>query len=242
MSVLEIAKTLMRIQSSSKADTPEPPTQEPIQSPNEISSILPIDRPFPTFDDRSAMWATIDFPEHIWSHPAIDEYVDALAKRYSGGTVLFRSFQMPEHPVLDWYLPRQFHNSNFFEKFWSTPTPSRFFQPADPALNYYLKADQFTIFNQDLPLMLAGTLASLHFSGGAYSHSRGLGAVSKQLGEAAAAELIADDFDETQCFTSSVRWSDFSMMSPGISPSSSSPNHKDSSIVYWRPTRTNTVG
>lgn len=157
------------------------------------------------------MWASLDFPEHCWSHPAVDEYVAALRSRYANGSVLFHSFQMPEHPVLDWYLVRRFHDSGFFERFWSAPTPSRFFQPADPSLNYFASYGPHCIFSQGSPFYLAGDLASLHFSGGAYSRSQGLGMLSKELGEAAAHELLADEYEHVLVFASGVRWSDFFM-------------------------------
>lgn len=163
----------------------------------------------PTFEDRAAMWAGIDFLEHCWDHPSVDEYVHALRSRYANGSVLFHSFRLPEHPVLDWYLTRQLHDSNFFERFWSTPTPSLFFPSADPALNYYLSHGPQNIFDHSSPFFLAGGLAGIHFCGGAYSLSNGFGIRSKQLGDAAANELIGDDFEDTLCFTSNAPWSDF---------------------------------
>jgi hypothetical protein len=165
----------------------------------------------PTFDDRAAMWALLDFPEHSWSHPAVDEYLAALRPRYANGSVTFHSFQMPQHPVLDWYLIRQFHDSGFFERFWSAPTPSQFYQPADPSLNYFATYGELCVFSQSSPFHLSGDLASIHFSGGAYSHSQGLGIRSKQLGEAAAHELLADDFEHVRVFASGRCWSDFFM-------------------------------
>ena len=163
----------------------------------------------PTFEDRAAMWETLDFPEHSWAHPCVDEYVNALRPRYANGSVLFHSFRIPEHPILDWYLIRQLQDSNFFERFWSAPTPSRFFQSANPALNYYASHGEQSIFGHESPFLLAGSLAWIHFSGGAYSRSQGLGVRSKHLGDAAANELLEDDFEDTLCFKSYARWSDF---------------------------------
>lgn len=124
---------------------------------------------------------------------------------------MFHSFQMPQHPVLDWYLTRNFHDSGFFERFWSAPAPSRIYQPADPGLNYFATHGELCVFRQSSPFHLSGDLASIHFFGGAYSHSQGLGIRSKQLGEAAAHELLADDFEHVRIFASDRRWSDFFM-------------------------------
>ena len=157
------------------------------------------------------MWAALDFPAYRWDHPSVDEYTEALRLRYTNGSVLFHSFQIPQHPVLDWYLTRQIHDSGFFERFWSAPTPSRYFQHADPSLNYFASHGPLVVFGHSSPFHLAGDLASLHFSGGAYSQSHGLGTRSKQLGDAAALDLLADDFEDSMCFTSGIRWSDFFM-------------------------------
>lgn len=165
----------------------------------------------PTFEDRKAMWESIDFPEHEWPHPAVDEYVSALRSEYANGSVLFRSFHLTSHPVLDWYLVRQLHDVAFFERFWSAPSPARFFRPADPTLNYFAAYGPLCVFGQGSPFHLAGDLAAVHFSGGAYSPIHGVGLRSKGLGDSAAYELLRDDYEQTLCYTSGIRWSDFFM-------------------------------
>jgi len=113
--------------------------------------------------------------------------------------------------VLDWYLDRQLHDSGFFEKFWSARAPSLCFRPARPDLNYFAAIGPLCVFRQTTPFHLAGNLASIHFSGGAYSDKKGLGLRSKQLGDAAADECIGDGLEDVLCYESFAPWSDFFM-------------------------------
>ncbi len=161
-----------------------------------------------TFEDRQEMWQALDFPLHSGSYPDTLNYVAALRSRYSNGEVLFHSFTIPSHPVFDRYLERnQLHECNFFERFWSAPTPAVHipYQPA--SLNYFEKS----LFESESPFLLGGGLSQLLFHGGAYSRSAGYGSEARRLGEAVAAELLAGDYEETIVARCQSAWSDFFM-------------------------------
>ena len=163
----------------------------------------------PTPEDCSAMWEVIDFPELQWSHPAVDAYVEELATLYGNGEVIFHSFQLPEHPTFEWYLQHQLHDCNFFRRFWSAPSPSRFFEPASSDWNYYQTYNAKTVFRWQSPLRLAGELAILLAEGGCYSGGMRHQLRANTLGQAAAHELLKDDFDQTFFFASQRSWSRF---------------------------------
>lgn len=162
----------------------------------------------PTFQQRDAMWRSLDFPSHTGSYPRTDEYVAALRERFSNGSVLFHSFSIPVDPVFDWYFERnRLHECNFFERFWRTPTPAAAIPHQPASLNYY----EMSLFQWTTAFHLGADLSSLLFSGGAFSRSSGYGQEARRVGEAAAAELLAGDYEETLFFHCHSAWSDFFM-------------------------------
>lgn len=162
----------------------------------------------PTFQNRATMWAVLDFPVVSESYPRTYEYVAALRTRFSNGSVVFHSFRLPEHPVLEWYFERnQLHECNFFERFWQALTVATKIPYKLAPLNFYERS----IFEWCTPFQLGGNLSALIFSGGAYSSSTGYGPEARRLGEGAAAELLAGDYEQTLFFQSHAAWSDFFM-------------------------------
>jgi hypothetical protein len=163
----------------------------------------------PTFQERDAMWKELDFPSHSGSYPRTADYVAALSERFANGDVLFRSFSVPTHPAFNWYLNRnRLHECNFFERFWRCPSPAAAFPHRLAAVNY----EDMSLFEWLTPFHLGGDLSSLLFRGGAYSHSTGYGQEARRIGEAAAEELLARDYEDTTLFfRCHSAWSDFFM-------------------------------
>lgn len=162
----------------------------------------------PTFQDRDEMWRRLDFPSDNRSYPRTTEFVAALRERYANGGVLFHSFSIPTHPIFDWYLQRnRLHECNFFEMFWRASTPAASLSQQPAPLNFY----EVSLFQWTTPFHLAGDLSAVLFSGGAYSHSQGYSNEARRLGEAAAAELLGGDYEESLLFHCHSAWSDFFM-------------------------------
>lgn len=136
-------------------------------------------------------------------YPAVEDYAARLADKYLNGWVLFRSFLLPAHPVIDWYAPRyNLEGMLFFHRFWFAPTPASMLSQLRVADDYnnnppFLRGDSFTF---------AGELASALFRGGAYEYSSGTGAAEMELGLAAAHELMQDRYAEVMVYANRRAW------------------------------------
>lgn len=160
----------------------------------------------PQFEDRVRMWAELDIDARTPVAEDVARYCSYLRTTYSNGEVRFQTFYVSPHPVFDWYASRnQLHEMGFFGKIWSV-RPVEAMMPERPFdLNFYAT----NVFSGSTPFVLGGTLASVLAFGGAYGRHE-LGSLhAKQTGEAAAAALICDRFDDMLVYGAHTAWSPF---------------------------------
>lgn len=154
------------------------------------------------------MWKSIDFPVHERKYPRTYEFIAALDHRLANGSALCGTFSIPVHPVLEWYLEsEELAASGLLQHFWSCPTPTRIF-PYKPQAASFQKKSLFTAFT---PFHLGAALSEILYWGGAYSDREHYASEARKLGEAAAEELLAGDYEEPEFFISREAWSEFFM-------------------------------
>ena len=152
------------------------------------------------------MWDAVDFLPHLKAYPRVAELVSALATVYANGKVVHHSFQLPSHPVFDWYASRnRYHEMGFFERFWLSPSVQSAIPQQLRPLNFYA----LNVFEWSSPFMLAGSLAWALAAGGPYERHRGGSVDAKRIADAASEELLLTDYDSPLFFTSHIAWSDF---------------------------------
>ena|SRR5947207_455957 len=160
----------------------------------------------PTLEACRLMWDAVDFLPHSDTYPCLAEFASALAAVYTNGRVVRHSFQLPNHPVFDWYASRnRYHEMGFFERFWLRPSVKSAIPQQLRPLNFY----GLTVFEWSSPFMLAGSLAWVLASGGPYERHRGGSTDAKRIADAAAEEVLLTDYDSPLLFISHVAWSDF---------------------------------
>ena len=160
----------------------------------------------PGFEDRERMWRELVVTEDPGPRPALAAWAEALRAVYTNGLVRAGSFRVTPHPVFAWYASRQqYRELGFFGRIWSLPSVhERMPEPLLP-LNFY----STDVFTESSPFLLGGSLAWALASGGAHArHARGP-VDAKRLGDAAAAELVRDRYDEVRVFESGTAWSAF---------------------------------
>jgi hypothetical protein len=158
----------------------------------------------PTFDDRSAMWKSLEFAPDDAIYPLTKAYVSALEATYA--KVLHLPFRVPNHPIYDWYASRnQFHEMGFFERFWSTPLVSTCLPQTLKSVNFF----SLEIFKGCSPFMLAGGLACCLAEGGAYGVNRPNAMDAKRLGDGVADEWIQSRYDSSLLYIANSAWSDY---------------------------------
>ncbi len=160
----------------------------------------------PSSEQRAVMWKSIDFPSRGGSYPRTREYIAALDRRLANGSALFETFGIPVHPILEWYVESEdFADSGLLQHFWSSPTPAKI-------LPYELHSASFqkkSLFASFTAFHLGAALSESLYWGGAYSDHDHYATEARKLGEAAAEELLAGDYEEPEFFQSREAWSGF---------------------------------
>jgi hypothetical protein len=161
--------------------------------------------PSPQWQDRRRMWSELQVSQRHEVLPAVDAYASALRKVLERG-VRFATFEIEPHPVFEWYASRNlFHEMWFFQDFWSLTVPHQFMPDKLADLNFYSQS----VFSWSSPFLLGGQLAWVLAQGGAYEKHTAGPVDAKRLGDAAAIELVHDDYDQVVVFESHVGWSEF---------------------------------
>lgn len=162
----------------------------------------------PSLEERMAMWKSIDFPVRHESHPRTREFIAALDHRLANGSALFVTFWIPVHPTLEWYLENNdLVSSGLLEHFWLCHTPARVFPYKPHAASFHKKS----LFTACTPFHLGAAFSECLYWGGAYSDREHYASEARILGEAAAEELLAGDYEEPEFFVSREAWSGFFM-------------------------------
>lgn len=160
----------------------------------------------PQFADRKQMWSNLEVEPQAPSASA-EEYVAALERVYSNGSVRIGTFLVHESKTFDWYLSRnQLHEMGFFERFWRVDGVAEFMPDALRDLNFSALDG---VFQPSSPFLLGGSLAWTLAQGGAYEKHPGGPVHAKQLGDQLAADWIADRYDDILVYESHWAWSEF---------------------------------
>jgi hypothetical protein len=146
------------------------------------------------------------FPLSKTTFPAVERYVQLLKQKYVNGDVIFKSFEIPSHPVADWYFVRRNLESwLFFRELWFTPSPREVLS----ALKVPVGFENRPAFEWGNSFTFAGELASVLFRGGAYSVSDGTGVSEMQLSTEVANELIQGRYTDIYAYTNHAPWTEF---------------------------------
>lgn len=165
-----------------------------------------VENRIPEFADRQEMWAKLKVERVSGESSSLQEYANAIRAVYVNGAVRCAIFRVAPHNVFDWYASRnQFHEMGFFSDFWKLAAVKSILDGRVRDLNFF----DHSVFAWSSPFLLGGRLAEALAAGGAYQRHRQGCADAKRLGEAAAVELIHDDYDQTLVYESHVAWADF---------------------------------
>ncbi|RZI56927.1 MAG: hypothetical protein EOP37_22325 [Rubrivivax sp.] len=158
------------------------------------------------FDRSMRMWRELDFPVLADDSDELNRYLHCLRKTYENGSVLHRTFSIPEHQDLDDFLLRgQLHSAFFFERFWQAKS-------VQASLPYSLHEVNFLgtdLFRWVHPVELFGSMARVLVAGGAYGHHVPSARDAMGLATNAAAFLLGGDFEESKVFVAHSAWSAF---------------------------------
>lgn len=158
----------------------------------------------PQFEEQKSMWNSLLIDFVAAKSPAIEEYVTQLGKCYINGSVKYGCFKLGDSEVLDWYCSRnRLKEMQFFRKVWEQEPIKSFFNLSD------ICDDSNKAFKWSSPFLLGGSLAWVLDGGGPYEKPDWGGAISKELGEKAALELIANDYEDSVVITCNLAWCSF---------------------------------
>lgn len=158
----------------------------------------------PQFEDRKAMWDSLQIDLVSAKNPAIEEYASHLGKYYANGNVKYGCFKLGDSEVLDWYCSRnQLKEMLFFWKVWEKEPIKSFFKLSE------IDEESNKDFEWSSPFVLGGSLAWVLDNGGPYTKPNWGGEKSKKVGEKAAQELIANDYEDSLVLVNHVAWCSF---------------------------------
>jgi hypothetical protein len=151
------------------------------------------------------MWREIDFP--LIEEPKTGlRFVQDLATMYSNGTVLHKSFSIPDYSDFTAFINTgALHSTFFFERFWQTKSVA---SELPYALNdvRFLAPDTFRWIH---PVELPGSMARALVQGGAYTSEPMAARSAMEIAGQAAESLLAGNFQGPLVFVSCLPWSSF---------------------------------
>lgn len=154
------------------------------------------------------MWNAIRFERINESFPAVEAYVVELRAAYRRGRVEHLVFRCPEHPILATFLERDAAAmAGFFQRFWATPDVRESFVWDV----YESDLEQWQTWTASSSFLIAGTLSHVLFEGGPYHEFKKSAVYAKDLGDAAAAQMIQEYYEETSFYYCTQAWSTFTV-------------------------------
>ena len=158
----------------------------------------------PEFNDRKAMWESLEIKPINLSMNSVICFIDELKKLYSNGKIIYNNFIFSESEVLDWYISRnQLNEMFFFNYIWQNATIKQTLK-----LNEVYE-DSYKSFEMTSAFSLGGCMAEALKWGGAYKKVNYNGVEIKKNSESAATELLNNNFDDTIVCVSNEPWCDF---------------------------------
>ena len=155
------------------------------------------------------MWQLLDFPQTSEEYPQTKKLLDALSDGFAVHEPYFHgTFRIPEHPMLLSYLRNdQVVESDFFEKFWLTPSVNKIGRFEITELN----PSSERRFKKKSPFLLSGYLSWALAVGGMYNCGKPEdgGVQLRNLGDAAADELIHGNYNDIRFYLSYDAWCSF---------------------------------
>lgn len=160
----------------------------------------------PMFDIAMKMWKEIDFLAQDEEATDLSTYLNCLRGTYGNGTVLHKTFSIPEHPdFIDFVSRGALHSAYFFDRFWRTRSVSAALPFELSELNFY----STNLFQWIHAVELPGSLASVLVRGGAYGQGVPSARKAMEFSTAAAESILDGDFDNTKVFVAHQAWSSF---------------------------------
>lgn len=165
-----------------------------------------VNEQLPMFDRAMNMWKEIDFLVQDEEVTDLSAYLNCLRDIYGNGTVMHKTFSVPEHPdFMDFVSRGALHSAYFFERFWRARSVSSVLPFELRELNFY----STDLFRWIHAVELPGSLASTLVRGGAYGQGVPPARKAMELATAAAEAMLGGDFENTQVFIAHEAWSSF---------------------------------
>jgi len=158
----------------------------------------------PEFQDRKEMWESLTIEQVLPNSHSIEEYLESLSTFYCD--VKFGSFILGKSEVLDWYGSRGLlRQMLFFFYLFKNKSIASYFKIDVDSIDE--KTNQY--FDRVSPFSLAGTLASIIHSGGAYDRPQWSSVHSMDLSMKASLEFLDNNYDDTLVYETNFGWCDF---------------------------------